>query len=90
MLYIAVLSLVSLFCSLVCLLLFVPENFLFITLKILSTLFLLEYISSSKVFRLNLLYHPCLKLDFRGIWSEAFISLFIHFLILFVSYALSV
>ena len=38
---------------------------------------------------LNLLYHPCLKLYLSGIWSEAFISLFMHVVIGFESYALS-
>lgn len=82
-------SLVSLFCSLVLLLLLFPFNFLFITLNTLSTLFLSEYISLLNVFWLNRLYQPCLKLDLSGIWSDAFISLFMHSLIFSVSYALS-
>ena len=71
------------------LLLFIPEYLRFITLNTLSTLFLLEYISFLNVFILNLLYHPCLKLDRNGIWSDAFISSFMHVLIAFESYALS-
>ena len=77
------------FCSLVLLLLLFPFNFLFITLNTLSTLFLSEYISLLNVFWLNRLYHPCRKLDLSGIWSDAFISLFMHSLIFSVSYALS-
>ena len=41
------------------------------------------------VFWLNRLYQPCLKLDLSGIWSDAFISLFMHYFIFSVSYALS-
>ena len=37
---------------------------------------------------LNLLYHPCLKLDLSSIWSDAFISSLMHALIVLVSYAL--
>lgn len=59
------------------------------TLNILSTLFLSEYISLLNVFWLNRLYQPCRKLDLSGIWSDAFISLFMHSLIFSVSYALS-
>ena len=55
----------------------------------LSTLFLLEYISFLNVLMLNLLYRPCLKLDLSGIWSDAFISSFMHVFIGFESYDLS-
>lgn len=82
-------GLVSLFCSLVFLLLLFPFNFLFMTLNTLSTLFLSEYISLLNVFWLNRLYQPCRKLDLGGIWSDAFISLFMHSLIFSVSYDLS-
>ena len=68
---------------------FIPEYLRFITLNTLSTLFLLEYISFLNVLILNLLYHPCLKLNRNGIWSDAFISSFMHVLIAFESYALS-
>ena len=40
-------------------------------------------------FLLNLLYQPCRKLDLSGIWSDAFISSFMHVRIAFLSYALS-
>ena len=40
-------------------------------------------------FWLNRLYPLCLKLDLSGIWSDAFISLFMHYFIFSVSYALS-
>ena len=52
-------------------------------------MFLLEYISFLNVLMLNLLYHPCLKLDLSGIWSDVFISSLMHVLIVLVSYALS-
>ena len=70
------------------LLLFIPEYLHFITLNMLFKLFFLEYISFLNVLMLNLLYHPCLKLYLSGIWSEAFISLFMHVVIGFESYAL--
>ena len=81
-----VFSLVSLFCNRVLLLLIIPEHLRFITLNILSTLFLLEHISFLNVLMLNLLCHPCLKLDLSGIWSDVFISSFMHVLIGFESY----
>ena len=89
MLYTSVLSLVSLFCNRVLLLLFIPEYLRFITLNTLSTLFLLEYISFLNIFWLNLRYHPCLKFAFNGIWSKALISSLMQFLMGYVSYALS-
>ena len=89
MLYIVFLSLVSLFDSCVLLLWFVPLNFLFIVENMLSILFLVVYILCRNIVGLFSLYCPFFALFLRGIWSNALISSFMHFLIGSVSYALS-
>nr|WP_249025027.1 hypothetical protein [Methanobrevibacter arboriphilus] len=89
MLYIVFLSFFSLFDVFCVLLLFIPLNFLFLTLITLSMLFLFEHIWGLNIVGLFSLYCPFLALFFNGIWSKAFISSFIHFLISSVSYALS-
>ena len=81
------LSFVSLFDNCRLMLLFIPLNILFITLNIDSAFFLFEYFFCLKVFFLFNRWCPFVRV-FNDIWFSAFDSLFMHFLIGSVLYAL--
>ena len=83
-----VLSLVSLFCSLILLLLFTPEYFLFITPNSLFTLFFLNIFLFWIFLILDYIHPPLSEVGFRDIRSDTFISLFIEVFIVFEPYTL--